>query len=61
MKNFLDLYRPVATTWQVFDNSEWRSELIAHNNSYFDTIVDPDRWDLFLGSANDDDADATGG
>jgi predicted ABC-type ATPase len=61
VRNFLDLYRPVATTWQVFDNSDWRSELIAHNNSYFDTIADPDRWDLFLRSADDDDANAAGG
>lgn len=51
--NFLDLYRPVVTTWQVYDNSDGPSRLIAFNNSYFDTVLDDARWDLFQRSAND--------
>jgi predicted ABC-type ATPase len=51
VRNFLELYRPILTTWQVYDNSNGRPRLIALNNSYFDTILDADRWDLFNRSA----------
>jgi predicted ABC-type ATPase len=51
IRNFLDLYRPVVTTWQVYDNTSRRPQLIASNDSYFDTVVDPDRWELFNRSA----------
>ncbi|MDY3554301.1 zeta toxin family protein [Gemmata sp. JC717] len=51
VRNFLDLYRPVVTTWQVYDNSEER-RLVAFNNSYFDTVLDPDTWDAFQRSAD---------
>jgi predicted ABC-type ATPase len=54
IRNFLDLYRPVVTTWQVYDNSGTGAVLIAFNNSYFDTVLDPDAWDLFNRSATDD-------
>jgi predicted ABC-type ATPase len=53
VRNFLELYRPVVTTWQVYDNSNGGSRLIAFNNSYFDTILVPDVWDVFNRSAND--------
>jgi predicted ABC-type ATPase len=53
VRNFLELYRPVVTTWQVYDNSNGRPRLIAFNNSYFDTILDQDVWDLFNRSADD--------
>jgi hypothetical protein len=46
-------YRPVVTTWQVYDNSNGDQRLIAFNNSFFDTILDPDRWELFNRSAGD--------
>jgi predicted ABC-type ATPase len=51
--NFLDLYRPVVTTWQVYDNSNGHARLLAFNNGYFDTVLDPDRWDMFNRSATD--------
>jgi predicted ABC-type ATPase len=51
--NFLTLYRPVVTTWQVYDNSNGDRRLIAFNNSYFDTVLDPDTWDTFQRSADD--------
>ncbi|MDY3560517.1 zeta toxin family protein [Gemmata sp. JC673] len=51
VRNFLDLYRPVVTTWQVYDNSEER-RLVAFNNSYFDTVLDPDTWNAFQRSAD---------
>jgi predicted ABC-type ATPase len=62
VRNFLALYRPVVTTWQVYDNSNGDSRLLAFNNSYFDTFLDPDRWDLFNRSGDDDRTnDASGG
>jgi predicted ABC-type ATPase len=53
VRNFLELYRPVVTTWQVYDNSNGRGRLLAFNNGYFDTILDPAGWDLFNRSADD--------
>ncbi|MDB5312497.1 MAG: Zeta toxin family protein [Gemmataceae bacterium] len=61
VQNFLELYRPVVSTWQVYDNSNGRSRLIAFNNSFFDTVLDPDRWELFTRSATDGGADHTTG
>lgn len=62
VRNFLELYRPVVTTWQVYDNSDGPARMIAVNNSYFDTVVDPDTWDLFNRSATDGGAnDPAGG
>jgi hypothetical protein len=49
----LELYRPVVTTWQVYDNSNGGSRLIAFNNGYFDTVLDPDAWDAFNRSGDD--------
>ena len=53
VRNFLDLFRPLMTTWQVYDNSNGRPRLIAFNNGYFDTILDHDTWDQFNRSADD--------
>ena len=52
VRNFLELYRPLVTTWQVFDNSRGGSRLIAFNNGYFDTVIDDSRWELFNRSAD---------
>lgn len=61
VQNFLELYRPVVTTWQVYDNSNGGSRLIAFNNSFFDTVLDDDTWVLFQRSAGDGGADDTAG
>jgi predicted ABC-type ATPase len=61
VRNFWELYRPVVTTWQVYDNSNGGSRLIAFNNSYFDSVVDEARWDLFNRSSDDGGEDSTGG
>lgn len=61
VRNFLELYRPIVTTWQVYDNSDNDRRLIAFNNSFFDTVVDPDLWDAFNRSADDDGADDRSG
>jgi predicted ABC-type ATPase len=61
VRNFNELYRPVVTTWQVYDNSNGGPRLIAFNNSFFDTVVDPDGWELFLRSTENGEADHTDG
>lgn len=53
VRNLLELYRPVVTTWQVYDNTHGARRLIAFNNGYFDTVLDHDLWDRFTRSAND--------
>jgi predicted ABC-type ATPase len=53
VRNFLELYRPVVTTWQVYDNTDGDRQLIAFNNSFFDTVLDPEMWDAFNRSADD--------
>lgn len=57
VRNFLELYRPVVTTWQLRDNTHGEARLIAFNNSFFDTVVEEDRWELFQRSADDAAAD----
>ena len=61
MRNFLELYQPLVTTWQVYDNSNGCSRLIAFNNSYFDTVVDEARWNLFNRSADNGGEDNAAG
>ncbi len=53
VRNFLKLYRPVVTTWQVYDNSHGARRLIAFNNSFFDSVLDPELWAEFNRSADD--------
>jgi predicted ABC-type ATPase len=57
VRNFLELYRPLVTTWQLYDNSNGECRLIAFNNSYFDTVVDEARWESFNRSADDGGTD----
>jgi predicted ABC-type ATPase len=59
--NFLDLYRPIVTTWQAYDNSDGDRRLIAFNNSFFDTVLDPDAWNAFQRSARDGGANDPAG
>jgi predicted ABC-type ATPase len=61
VRNFLELYRPVVTTWQVYDNTHGERRLIAFNNSFFDTVLDPDLWDAFNRSADDGGGNDTAG
>jgi len=57
VSNFFELYRPLVTTWQVYDNTHGESRLLAFSNGYFDTILDEARWELFQRSADDVSAD----
>ena len=61
VSNFFELCRSVVTTWHVYDNSDRKRYLIAHNNSYFDVVVDDERWEAFQRSADNGGAsDAAG-
>lgn len=55
--NFFGIYRPLADTWQVFENSDTRGpRLVAHGGHGLpDTITDDDAWRLFR-SAGDAEA-----
>ncbi len=53
VRNFLDLYRPVVTTWTVYDNTDRGPRVLATHNGYYETVIDQDRWELFLRSATD--------
>lgn len=52
VKNFLDLYRPVADYWEVMDNSFGQRELLAVGNTVAEEIADPDVWEQLLRSAD---------
>ena len=44
-RNFLDLYRPLATRWQVYDNSLAREVLVAEGEMGSSArVATPERW-----------------
>lgn len=53
VRNFLDLYRPVVTTWTVYDNSGNGPRVLATHNGYYEMVIDPARWEQFQRSATD--------
>ena len=52
VKNFIELYRPIADYWEVMDNSFGQRELLAVGNTVAEEIADPDVWEQFLRSAD---------
>ena len=52
VKNFLELYRPVADFWEVMDNSYGQRELLAMGTPQDEAIADPNIWEQFLRSAD---------
>lgn len=52
VKNFLDLYRPIADYWEVMDNSFGQRELLAVGTPGDEEIGDADVWAQFLRSAD---------
>jgi predicted ABC-type ATPase len=52
-RNFLELYRSVVTTWQVYDNSGGERRLIAFRDGGSDTVLDPETWAAIKRSADD--------
>jgi len=53
VRNFLELYRPIADEWEVYDNTDGKRHLIAIGNPVDEAIDDPLTWDEFLRSADD--------
>ena len=52
MRNFLDLYRPLARTWRLLDNSATSPRLIARGGERSaDSIQDAGAWRRFLEAA----------
>ena len=52
VRNFVELYRPIADYWEVMDNSFGQRELLALGDPDCVEIGDPDMWDQFLRSAD---------
>jgi hypothetical protein len=52
LRNFLDLYRPLAASWQVFDNSGRDPILVAAGErDEVLTVEQPEAWARFRGDA----------
>jgi predicted ABC-type ATPase len=54
VRNFLELYRPIADEWEVYDNSYGQRALLAMGNPDDELIDHPDTWAAFLRSADHD-------
>lgn len=51
VRNFLQLYRPIADCWEVFDNSSWQRTLVAIGDA--DTQAEEkEPWEAFVRSAD---------
>jgi predicted ABC-type ATPase len=53
VQNFLELYRPIADEWEVYDNSHGQRALLAMSTPDDEAIDHPDTWPAFLRSADD--------
>jgi predicted ABC-type ATPase len=51
VRNFLELYRPIADEWRVYDNSKAQSRLIAFGIRDHTHVLDGDTWLDFERSA----------
>ena len=54
VRNFLELYRPIADEWEVYDNTHGQRALLAMGTPDDETIDHPDTWAAFLRSAEHD-------
>jgi predicted ABC-type ATPase len=54
VRNFLELYRPIADEWEVYDNTWGQRALLAMGSSDDEAIDHPDTWAAFLRSAEND-------
>jgi predicted ABC-type ATPase len=52
VRNFLELYRPVADEWVVYDNTYGQRALLAMGSPDDEAIDHPDTWAAFLRSAD---------
>jgi predicted ABC-type ATPase len=58
IRNFLDLYKPLAASWRVYDNSRpSEPSLFARGEGFrAETILDEERWRAFQAAARASDA-----
>lgn len=54
VRNFLELYRPIADWWEVFDNTHGQRALLACGIGEEQDEDSPETWEAFVRSANDD-------
>lgn len=47
IKNFFELYCPIADWWEVYDNTYGLKELLAVGTPDDESIADPDLWERF--------------
>jgi predicted ABC-type ATPase len=52
VRNFLDLYRPVADCWEVYDNSNGERVLIAAGDQDVELVEDEALWTAFRRSGD---------
>jgi len=62
LRNFWFLYRPLATTWQVFDASSADVRTIVAQGAGSDTVtvIDADRWNRLLQQVSRSDVSGGG-
>jgi predicted ABC-type ATPase len=50
LRNFFDLYRPIATTWRIYDNSQptGMSLIAAGNRAIIEEMRNPELWEGIL-------------
>ena len=53
VRNFVELYQPVADHWEVYDNTDGDRHLLAMGEYGEEAINDEDEWAAFLRSADD--------
>jgi predicted ABC-type ATPase len=53
VRNFLELYRPIADEWEVYDNTHGQRTLLAMGSHDDEAIDHPGIWAAFLRSADD--------
>jgi predicted ABC-type ATPase len=54
VRNFFDLYRPIADYWEVYDNSQGQRRLLAVGSREDEILTDSDSdWEVFIRSGDD--------
>jgi predicted ABC-type ATPase len=53
VRNFLELYRPIADEWEVYDNTNSRRLLMAQGHKEKQVVHSTQDWELFVRSQDD--------
>ena len=51
LKNFFELYRPLADSWKFYDSSDLHPRLIAYGDSLKEFTLDPKLWHTVKGTS----------